>query len=156
MLLVHNITAHQSPVFVNQYGTVATLTDRNDVALRNTYGIVGISKLVVGLLLLVVSHNTFVGYRGPEVLVAVHIHHVGLSFNAHAGVHLLHVALEVLCLRVVDAETCRCLNPQSSFQRFLHADNVAVRQRRTVLRVALEIAERIAVITVKACSGTKP
>ena len=156
MLLMHDVAAYQSSVFIHQECTVATLADRNDVSLRNTYGIIGIAKLIVGLLLLVISHHTLVGYRGPEVLMAVYINHVGLSLYTHAGIYLLHVALKVLRLWVVDTKTCRSFNPQRTFQRFLYTDDVAVGQRRTVLRITLEVTERIAVVAVQTCCGAKP
>ena len=126
MLLVHDVTAHQTSVFIYKYGTVATLVDRDNIALRNSDGIVGIAKFVVGLLLLVVCHHTLVGYRGPEILMTVDIDDIGLSLNAHTGINLLHVALKILRLWMIDAETCRCLNPQCSLQRLLHTDDIAV------------------------------
>ena len=118
--------------------------------------VVGIGELVVGLLLHVVGNDTFVGYRGPKVLVLVHIHHIRLTHDAHAGIYLFQVALETLCLGVVYAEAGGSLYPQVAIEHLLQADDIAVRQRRAVLRVALEVLEGVAVKPVQTGRRTKP
>ena len=149
MLLVHDVATDDAAVLIDDEGTVAALADGGDDALRHAVVVVGIAKLVEQLLLHVVGHHTLVGNGCPEVLVAVNIHYVGAALYAHATVDLLHVALKVLALGVVDAEACRSLDPERSLQGFLDADDVAVGQRGTVLRVALEVVERVAVVAVK-------
>ena len=156
MLLSHDVAAHQSTVLIDDDGTVAALADGADVALRNTVRVVGVAELIAGLLLHVIGHDTLVGYRCPEVLVTVEVHHVGLTLDTHLGIELLHVALKTLRLRMIDAETCRGLNHQVAVKHLLDADDIAVRQRRAVLRIALEVLERVAVKAVQSCRGAKP
>ena len=156
LLLAHNVTAYQLSVFVDENGSVAALADRADVSLWNAMCVVGVGKLKTGLLLHVVGDNAFVGNGGPEILVAVNKYHVGLSFYAHAGIDLLHVAFKTLRLGMVDTEACRCLYPQVSVKHLLDADDVTVGQRRTILRVALEILEGVAVKAVQTGRSSEP
>ena len=129
VLLVHDVAAYQLSVVIDEHGTIATLADGADDTLGNAVGVVGIAELIAGLLLHVIGNDSLVGNRCPHVLMAVDIHHVGMSLDAHASEGLLHVALEVLRLWVVDAETCRCLHEQGAFQRLLDADDIAVGER---------------------------
>ena len=156
LLLAHDVAAYQSPVLVDQDCSVATLVDGGNGALGNAVSIVGIGKRIAGLLLHVIGNDTLVGNRCPEVLVPVYEHDIGLTLDTHAGIDLLHVALETFRLRMIYAETCRCLNPQVAVQHFLNADDVAVGQRRAVLRVALEILEGVAVEAVQSRRGSEP
>ena len=128
MLLVHDVAANDASIIVDDQRTIATFADRGDVSLWYTMGIVCISEFKQQLLLHVVGYDTLVGDSCPEVLVAIDIYYVGRSFDTHATIDLLHVALEVLRLWVVDAESCCCLNPQSAFQCLLDADDIAVGQ----------------------------
>ena len=129
VLLVHDVAADDASVLIDQYGAVATFADGADGTLRNAYGIVGIGELVAGLLLHVIGYHPLVGNGGPEVLVTVDEDDVRISLYAHLGIDLPHVSLEVLGLRMVDAESCRRLDPQRTLQCFLHTDDVAVGQR---------------------------
>ena len=111
MLLTHDIAAYDATVFIDYQRTVATLANGGYIALWHTMGVVSISELIEQLLLHVVGYNTFIGNSCPEVLVSVDVYDVWCSFYTHATVDLLHVALKVLALWVVDAEACCRLNP---------------------------------------------
>ena len=106
VLLVHDVAADYHSVFINENSTVATLANRTDGALWNTMGIVGIAELIAGLLLHVISHYTLVGNGGPHILMTVDIHNVRHSLYAHATEGLLHVAFEILRLRMIDTIAC--------------------------------------------------
>ena len=154
--LVHDVAAYQSAIVIDHDGTVATLADGADGSLRNTVCVVGVSELVQQLLLHVIGHDALVGNGCPQVLVAVNIDNVRLTLDTHASEHLLHVALEGLCLRMIDTEARTCLNPQVAVQRLLNALDVAVRQRRTVLRVTLVVLEHITVVAVQSGRRSQP
>ena len=158
VLLVHHVAAHHATVVIDDQRTVAALADRADGTLRYayTFRIVGIGELIEQLLLHVVADDALVGDGAPHVLVLVDVNNLGDALDTHAGKGLLHVALERLGLRVIDAVACRRVNPQRTIQGLLNAVDVAVGQRGTVLRVALEILERIAVEAVQAGRRAKP
>ena len=103
MLLVHHIATYEFSVIIHDDGSVSALTDRTDHTLRNSLCVVGIAELIEQLLLLVVAHDTLVGNRAPEVLMTVDIDDAGDGLDTHACKRLLHVALEGLRLRVIDA-----------------------------------------------------
>ena len=105
MLLVHHVAAHHPAVVIDDDGTVLTFADGTDDALRHTHRIVGIAEFEEQLLLLVVGHDALVGDSAPEVLMTVYEDHRGDGLDTHPGEILLHVALEGLCLRMIDTVT---------------------------------------------------
>ena len=156
MLLVHHIAAHQFTVVIYDNCSVSALTDRADHTLRDALCVVRIAKLIEQLLLLVVAHHALVGDGAPEVLMTVDIHDARDGLDTHSGERLLHVALEGLRLRVIDAIARRCLDEQVAVQHLLDGVDVAVVQARAVLRVALEVAEGVAVETVQSRRRSEP
>ena len=157
VLLVHDITTHDTSVGVYCQHAVLTLAERAYFALRNADDAFGKGKLIVLLLLHVISHQALAGHYRPEVLLLVDIHDGGtVAFDAHLAVYLLHVTLETLGLGMIDADARGRLNPQRSFHALLNADDIAVGQRRTVMGIALEIAEVIAVISVETAGRSQP
>ena len=149
VLLVHDVAAYNPSVIIDQDGTVRAFADGADGSLWNALRGVGVAELVEQLLLHVVGHNTLVGNRCPQVLMAVDIHDVGFALNVHAAEHLLHVAFEILRLRVIDTIARGRLNPECAVQRLLNVEHVAVSQRCSVLGIALVALEHIAVIAVE-------
>ena len=157
MLLVHDVAADNASVSIHDDSTVPALADRAYLTLRDACHVTGIAELIVLLLLHVIGHDTLAGHQHPEVLVLVDIHpRRDVALDAHLTESLLHVALEGLCLRMVDAETRRGLHPQGTVQTLLNTDDIAVGQGRTVARVALETAERIAVIAIQSTGCSQP
>ena len=156
LLLVHDVTANNHSVFIDEDGTIATFANGADIALRNTMSIIGIAELIAGLLLHVISHNALVGNGSPHIFMTIDIYNVRNSLDTHTTEGLLHVALEVLRLRMIDTIACRGLDEKCSFQRLLNADNVAVGQRRAVLRVALETMEGVTIVTIESCWSSQP
>ena len=148
MLLMHYVTAYQATVVVDNYCTVDTLADAGYHTLWHTTVIIGIAKLIKQLLLLVVAHHALVGDGTPEVFMTVDIYHRWDGLDTHARKGLLHVAFEGLCLRMVDTVARRCLDEQVAVEHLLDAVDIAVVKRRTVLRVTLEVSERIAIVSV--------
>ena len=96
LLLVHDVTANNHSVFIDEDGTIATFANGADIALRNTMSIIGIAELIAGLLLHVISYHALVGNGGPYILMTIDIHNVRNSLDTHTTEGLLHVALEVL------------------------------------------------------------
>ena len=102
MLLVHDVTAYESSVVIDDDGTVAAFTDGADDTLRDALRIVGITKFIQQLLLLVVGHDTFVRNGTPQVLVTVDINDAWYRLDTHTGKGLFHVTLKRLRLGVID------------------------------------------------------
>ena len=156
MLLVHDVAADDASVVVNYDGAVLALADGTDVALRHAGVVVGVSKLVEQLLLHIVAEYALIGDGAPDILILVNVNNRWHALNAHSRESLFHVTLEGLRLWVIDAVSCRRIDPQRAVECFLDAGNIAVGQRGAVLRVALEYFKHIAVISVEPCRGTKP
>ena len=156
VLLVHHVAAGYAAVLVDYQRAVAALRNAAHRALRHADGVVRIAELVEQLLLHVVADDALVRYVAPQVVVLVNVDDGRHAVDTHSREHLPHVALEALCLRMIQTVACRCRNPQAAVQRLLHGVDVAVGQRRSVLRVALEVAERISVEPVESCRRTKP
>ena len=123
---MHDVKADNAAVVVDNEGTVLTLADGADVALRYAVVVVGITEFVEQLLLHVVTHHTLVGDGAPHVLVLVDVNNGRNSLNAHASEGLLHVTFKSLCLRMVDAVACRGVDPQGTVQCLLNAVDIAV------------------------------
>ena len=156
VLLVHHVAAGQFTVVIHDDGTVATLADRGDHTLWHALLVVGIAELEEQLLLLVVADDALVGNGAPEVLMLVDEDHRGDGLDTHACKGLLHIALEGLRLGVVDTIARRCLDEQVAVEHLLDGVDVAVVERRTVLRVTLEVTEGVAVVAVEAGRGAEP
>ena len=133
MLLVHDVAADNPTVIIHDEGTVLTLADGADGSLRNTMCIVGIAKLIEQLLLHVIAHHTFVGDGPPKVLVAVDIDDAGDGLDTHSGKYLFHVALETLCLWMIDTISGGSLYEQVTIEGLLHRVDITVRQRGAIL-----------------------
>ena len=133
MLLVHHVAADDTSVIIDDECTVLTLADGADDTLRYTLRVVGIAELIEQLLLHVIAYHTLVRDRSPEVLVSVDIDDAGDGLDTHPGEYLFHVALEALCLRMVDTITGSCLYQQVAVECLLHRVDITVRQRRAIL-----------------------
>ena len=106
MLLMHDVTAHNASVAIDNECSITTFTYRADIALRYSRHLVAVGKLVVLLLLHIVSHDTLVGHYRPEVFMTVDKHlRRDVALYAHAAIDLLHVAFEALRLRMIDAHS---------------------------------------------------
>ena len=128
LLLVHHVAAYKTSVVINDDGTVLTLTDGAYQTLRHAMCVVSVTELIGCLLLHVEADHALVGAGAPEVLVAVDIHDAWNGLDTHPGKILLHVALETLCLWMIDAITGSRLNQQVTVQRLLNGVDVAVGQ----------------------------
>ena len=129
VLLVRDITTHDAAVSVHQQRSVATLAQRAYLTRRHTACIGTIAEFVVLLLLHVIGHHALAGHHSPQVLMLVDINQRrDIAINTHLGIDLLHVALEALCLRVIDADTRQGTNPQRTLQTLLDTDDIAVEQ----------------------------
>ena len=129
MLLMHDVAAYYASVVIDDDGAVATFADRAYHSLRHAVRIVGIAELEEQLLLLVVADDTLVRNGAPEVLVLVDIDHTRNRLDTHACKGLLHVALESLCLVVIDTVARGCLYQQVTVEHFLDRDDITVVQR---------------------------
>ena len=128
MLLMHHVTTYKASVIIDDDGTVLTLTDRAYQSLRYAVSVVSIAELIRGLLLHVKTDDSLVGNGSPEVLVTIHINDAWDGLDTHSGEILLHVALETLCLRMIDAVARGCLDEQVTVQRLLNGVDVTVGQ----------------------------
>ena len=153
---MHHVAAGYLSVVVHYQCTLLTLADRANHTLWHTLRVVGISKLVQCLLLLIVAYHTLVGDSSPQVLVLVYIYYRWNGLDTESCEGLFHVALKALSLRMIDAVALSSLDEQVSVECLLYRVDIAVAKRTTVLRVALEVAECVSVESVQSCRRTKP
>ena len=151
-----DVAACNGSVFIYYQRTLSTFAYRHDLALGNTLGIGCVAELIHQLLLGVVCHDTPLRYIHPKVFPLVDIHYLRSLVESHLCIHLFHVALKAFRLRVIYTHSRWCLHPQVAVERLLKPRDIAVGKRRTVLRVALEVFKRIAVITVESGWRTEP
>ena len=129
MLLVHDIAANQTTIIINDDCTIAAVADRTDHSLWNTLCIVGITKLIEQLLLLVIADYTLVGDGTPEVLMSVDEHHRRDGFDTHASKSLFHITLEGFRLGVIYTVARRGLDEQVTVEHLLDGVDVTVVKR---------------------------
>ena len=156
LLLVGDVAAGYRAVVIHYQCSLPTFAYRHHIAFGDSLGVGCVAEFIHQLLLGVVCKYTTFGDIHPHVLSLVDIHYLRCLGQAHLRIHLPHVALKALGLGVIYAHPRGCLHPQVAVECLLYSRYVAVGKRRTVLRVALEVLECIAVVSVQSGWGAKP